>query len=1798
MQYRKAIKTISCNNRLFETDRRIGVVALLYLLALMVVPICSDASDHALWVAGKEEAWKLDEQNAALELAIPEVGRVKAMAQDDARDVLWVMTRHGRIKAYGFDGTLRLDIDLPLDSVQQMLHYQGLVDEYKDKIQQLFSDYQQWKHDHEQAFREWEEQHEQAYQQWKREHPQVSWNEKRERRHQYLDELKTKREEYHRQRHEKEKAFWQELKELKDKLHEYTKQYWHYDFLAKRKRHEIEQHDVAMTVDKQDGSLWIGSHIGLLKISEDGEGLVETLDDEYVTDVAFDIKEKKLWVASGNKLIYLNANAETVRQIDLDRYERISNIEFDQKLGELWVSVKQEKLLRYNREGVQIYSSSQKAESINPDGTGNLWVLSGKYLKRITPAGELLQDIDLEQNWHETDTMTSDVNTNYLWVLGRQMVWKEIPVLRMEWVWVEFPYPQHHPHDCYPPFVCNHHHHGHGRGGMWWPVFWWDTEQVQVPGERALGRYDLNGNIQFGLITDLNKMRKLAVSSDVYKPTAVLNSPVDQGLITPLQVFKLQVSDIGWGVDPSATHILVDDATIGLNCTIDADIVECTPTSPITILEPVIKISVQDYADNRSEIIEVSVKLDTDGDGHPDVADTYPDDPDRWQLAKVENLQMQLDGTAVQLTWDAHADQQNIDHYNIYRTGVDGTNPKKLNEEPVETISYVDADVSNGTGYQYRVVAVCHKGVPGEEADLTPYFVAYNNTTVTGLSAVRQGADGLVTWGNVEGFRYQLYRGLENETPAPSTQLAVETYIDNGAKWYNAYKYQVATIADFVNPFTQQPLVVIGPRSSSVLLPALPPLSMSIDNATADDQGVFELVINTPDRVSLTGQYLQAVGPVSISVATADGSQQLNAESSSGRFQLVIPVVTNTDWTIVISETTVAERSVELKFRVIEDTTPPELTIDGPLERSIDADTILLSGTAIDKHSGIDSITIVSDRFPDVSLGVIQGANGAFSSEIPLERGDNHITVQATDIMGNQSSADLTIKRTVSLAPEVIIQSPTQGAVVYDPKVTLSGVVYSSLDSDNIRIVFGDRQIFPTAGSEENVHHFSFEDVVLTTGYNNLVVRAETTVGNSEASVVVQYQETPPDPETIPPPELEITSPSLETTVNQDSITITGIVSGSDGTTLTINGESVDLVGEGTTGGSFKYQLDFTECNGGVTTLTFVVTDSTGKTTTKTVNFVCDATPPVITLTTEGLSEAPAVNRVVENPFVLEGVVNDANLAGFSINGNAISLTPGTVAGSYNFSSALQLPNQQETTVIMEAWDLADNRTSKTLILNAESPVTIELLSPRQGSELLADTDGAVIDVIARIGQLEAGYQVTMSLDGGAAQPMALDEAMASGTLTTTETTGQHTVSVSVLDDTGVVQASTTATISLKDLEQLPLAVDKYTPLNAEKNAKPNSFVALYFNRPIDTDKLQVNVLQTVHAETYDLAAQKGTGFGDIPKPSIIEVHLDMEPVAGAIAYYPTDRYITFHPTERLHYGAYILVEVLYDGAELKRFAFNIEPQPTTVAGVVVDQLRTQLQGITLSLPELGMEAVSDTNGNYIFQMRGDVTRTMKDGRYRLVINPGMKNPQFGITDTWVNLQAQRLNSVSTQVVPMLNQAIPFQHIKSGNAETVLAKGNLILDLSEASLLFPDGTAQGNAHVQLLQGSQLSFPSTASAIPAWMYAVQPSGVVVEGNVGISILMPRLGGNRDYIPPNGTLVAMLGFNDDTKMIEVIGIGEIEDQKVNSVGKIALPRLDYIGYAMVSPEAQSALQRYKDGEISSIDILRSELESAEQ
>ena len=122
----------------------------------------------------------------------------------------------------------------------------------------------------------------------------------------------------------------------------------------------------------------------------------------------------------------------------------------------------------------------------------------------------------------------------------------------------------------------------------------------------------------------------------------------------------------------------------------------------------------------------------------------------------------------------------------------------------------------------------------------------------------------------------------------------------------------------------------------------------------------------------------------------------------------------------------------------------------------------------------------------------------------------------------------------------------------------------------------------------------------------------------------------------------------------------------------------------------------------------------------------------------------------------------------------------------------------------------------------------------------------------------------------------------------------------------------------------------------------------------------------------------------------------------------------------------------------------------------------------------------------------------------------------------------------------------------------------------------------------------LAFNVTEAAIPHWLYNFQPHGIVVEsGAVGLIIKMPLLFGSDVYIPLDGTLVAMVGLDADSKLLRPVGVGRIENKQVVSAKPLELDTLDYIGYAFVPDAASEVLQRYINNEIN-LQLLASELE----
>lgn len=1201
-----------------------------------------------------------------------------------------------------------------------------------------------------------------------------------------------------------------------------------------------------------------------------------------------------------------------------------------------------------------------------------------------------------------------------------------------------------------------------------------------------------------------------------------------------------------------------------------------------------------EWADLDGDGIGDNGDTDRDGDGVDNTLDAYPADATRNQLAAIQGVTTSLAETQVALSWQAYPDVDYITGYRIYRQ-VFGQAETQLAELPVTETTYLDTGVANATGYSYRVVAIDNNTNEGAPGNADNFFVAYNNTPASGLGVQREGAYGRLSWTALAGMRYQIYRGVTDTGLTPLQQISDTSYLDNAVLWNQGYYYQIASIADFTDVFTNTPVAVIGPPTAAFSLPALPPLGLSIEGAQlqADGAGgsVAELTVEDPERVSVSGTISEAIGPIDVTVT--GGSETFSAVSSNGRFNVILPVSV-IHWTVTVSEQTVADRSAALGLNLSVDNQPPVISIDGAADRSVSSDLILLSGTVTDTGSGVADLYATSSRYAGQSFAAILAGNNRFSVELPLEPGVNSLTLHAKDSRANTGSAVVNVTRAVGQAPQLQITSPANGDTLYTDKTNVTGVVYSSLPIEQIKIALGTAEQFPAQTATDGIYPFTFNGVALAEGYNTLTVRIDTPAGATEASTLVNYNPVPPTVDNTPPPVISLTAPASPYQ-NASSVIVAGSVSSSvEITGLTLNASPVVLTGA--TGGykTFRQAVDLSSVADGELMITLVATDALAQTSQQKFTLVNDANAPVISVTSPGLLPAPAVNPVIEMPYTLTGTVSDSHLSGFSINGQDVGLLPGAAVGTYEFSVGLSLPDGLAQTVTLAARDKSGNQISQDWLFDVALPVAIEVITPKEGSELLSTAQGASIDVLARLTGLAVDDTVHVNVDSEAAQAMSMDGNVASSRIQTPQTSGEHRVTVEVRNAAGTAITRRHTGITLRDTESIAMQVERSEPANNAVSVDTNEAISVYFSRAIDPALLQLQVKETVHGRDYDLSSQTGAGLSELPEAKLVPVNRDMAPVAGSLSYYPGNRYVTFNPAQRYAYDADIYITVLYNNAELSRFHFKVKPLPTLISGRVTDQRGIPLTGVELEINELGLKGQTNDKGNFVLRAQGQQNK-IRSGRYALSVNNGLKNPLFGNTEVWANIEAGERNAVATVILPLLSKDVPFVNIGSGQGTAILAQGNLSLDLSQAKLQFPNRRDSGNVHVQFTALGELPFKTTNVAIPYWLYAVQPAGIKVDGKIAMTLMMPSLYGSDSYIPADGTLVVMLGLSAQSKTIEPVGVGVINNKQVSTVTPIALQQLDFLGYAIVDEAGQAVLQRYVDGNITYPGQLISELEA---
>ncbi|MFO1369526.1 MAG: hypothetical protein U1F46_11075 [Marinagarivorans sp.] len=858
------------------------------------------------------------------------------------------------------------------------------------------------------------------------------------------------------------------------------------------------------------------------------------------------------------------------------------------------------------------------------------------------------------------------------------------------------------------------------------------------------------------------------------------------------------------------------------------------------------------------------------------------------------------------------------------------------------------------------------------------------------------------------------------------------------------------------------------------------------------------------------------------------------------------------------------------------DTVAPGLQLINSANEQVNTASVLLRGNASDPvqpHSGLANVTVRSNRFPDAPITASLNAE-EFQTEVALALGENQLTITALDLSGNEVSITHAVKRLS--APHFQNLTPANGSVIHSKTITLAGEVQTLLPLEQVHFYVNEWQISPDNTPVAGVYRFNLPNIPLQQGENRFLLRVETPDGDTVQNLVLTY--IPENAASLAAPIISLISPTNGSQLNTPHFRLKGhVVSEGGPVEVSVNGKPAVVKGSNTADYYFEDTLAFTP-NEDSLPVTIEAIDGLQKRSQLRANFQHDGTAPVITLA--GLQPIPALNPVSMSPVTISGSVTDTNLASITLNDVPMRVRPGAGIGQYDFSYTLPIESGAEAPLVFTAVDLSGNRTSQTYQLQSTASLTIEPLLPGEGASYINAGAPISVPTAARLSELAAGYSVTVSLDGQQT-PLTLAGTLASGDITLPARAGDYTLNYQVLNASQVVVASSTRGIHIKDEQAIAVELLRIKPENAARNVEPNQPIELYFNKAIDVSKLAVTLTETLHGNTYINSDIAGANFLEAEGYTLQQVDRNNEPVTGGLSLLPGGQSLAFYPSRQYGFNGELFVKVVYDGRELLHSSFTVRRLPTFLMGGLSDQFGQPLSGVTVSLPELNRTTITNADGGFSFGFQEQPGNEIPGGRYKLVVNGDLNFSGFGNLVRSISLQEGRKNTLPLLHIAELNRAIPFQLVTGGQMVS-LAGSDLQLDLTTTRLLFNKGRAAGELQIQFMPFEHLHTPIMPGALPFWMFAGQPKGVLAEGAMGINIKMPAKNGAYDYIPEGTQYVVLLGFDPEQEVIKPVGVGKIDNYRVISQRKVNVASLDYLGYALVDPKHQPLLQQVAAGQ----------------
>jgi len=273
--------------------------------------------------------------------------------------------------------------------------------------------------------------------------------------------------------------------------------------------------------------------------------------------------------------------------------------------------------------------------------------------------------------------------------------------------------------------------------------------------------------------------------------------------------------------------------------------------------------------------------------------------------------------------------------------------------------------------------------------------------------------------------------------------------------------------------------------------------------------------------------------------------------------------------TITATATDAAGNTGSASIAINLDTISPQIILD-PVQSITNNPQFTITGRVLDA-SPVTALTI---NGTPVSL-----TNNFFTVIINLVEGNNTVAFAATDAAGNIGSTNATVLLDTA-PPTITISTPANNTTLNTPSITVTGTVSDTLSGVSTVTINGINAVI-------NGDTYTASNIPLVEGVNTITATASDRAGNTATSSITVNLDTTP-------PVISITSPVDGSTVNTDTITVTGTIDDNTAT-VTVNGVNVAVTNNIFT--AFDILLIQ-----GANTITATATDKANLTSSDTVN--------------------------------------------------------------------------------------------------------------------------------------------------------------------------------------------------------------------------------------------------------------------------------------------------------------------------------------------------------------------------------------------------------------------------------------------------------------------------------------------------------------------------------------------------------------------------------------------------------------------